>query len=144
MKLSEHFTLEEMTRSATASGHNLSNEPDRDAVVRLQYLCLNTLEPLREAWGAPIVVTSGYRSPMVNKLVGGAPNSQHMSGCAADIRPVHGQDFAKLYKLANKICDFDQLLFEYNKSDGKVRCIHISCNFNSRNNRHYSSDRYRI
>lgn len=144
MRLTKHFTLEEMTRSDYAASHNLSNEPNKDQMVRLAFLCTNCLEKLREAWGAPIVVTSGFRSPEVNRGVGGAKNSQHMRGMAADIKPVNREDFMKLFQLANSCCDFDQLLFEYNKSDGSVRCIHISTNVDVSQNRHYVSNKYLI
>lgn len=144
MLLSKHFSLEEMTRSDYAASHNIYNKPTRDDMVRLRFLCFNCLEPLREAWGAPIVVTSGYRSPAVNRGIKGATNSQHMRGMAADIRPVYSKDFPKLFQLANQICDFDQLLFEYNKSDGKVRCIHISTNIDVRANRHEAHEKYLI
>lgn len=142
MQLSTHFTLEEMTRSEIASRHNLLNEPGKEEQVNLAFLARHVLEPLREAWGAPIVVTSGYRSKRVNELAGGVPNSQHRTGMAADIRPVYSKDFTKLFKLANRICDYDQLLYEYNKSDGKVRCIHISCNMDLSKNRHYCREKY--
>lgn len=142
MYLSRHFTLEEMTRSDTAARHSLENDPGKEEKINLAFLCMHCLEPLREAWGAPIVVTSGYRSKRVNELVGGTKNSQHTKGQAADIRPVHGEDFTKLFKLANRICDYDQLLFEYNKSNGKVRCIHISCNKDISKNRHYTREKY--
>lgn len=144
MKLSSHFTLEEMTRSEYAASHNLLNKPGHDELVRLQFLALNVLEPLREAWGAPIIVNSGFRSEAVNRGVGGTANSQHLRGMAADIRPVYSQDFTKLFMLANEMCDFDQLLFEYNKSNGKPRCIHISTNIDVSRNRHKVVNYYLI
>lgn len=133
-----------MTRSDYAASHNLSNQPNHDQMVKLTFLCMNCLEKLREAWGSPIVVTSGYRSREVNKGVGGANNSQHMRGMAADIRPVYSKDFPKLFLLANEVCDFDQLLYEYNKSNGKVRCIHISTELDVRKNRHQMCSHYLI
>lgn len=144
MRLSSHFTLEEMTRSDYAASHNLPNQPGHDELVRLQFLALNVLEPLREAWGAPIIVNSGYRSEAVNRGVGGTANSQHLRGMAADIRPVYSKDFTKLFMLANEMCDFDQLLFEYNKSNGKPRCIHISTNIDVSRNRHQVGNYYLI
>lgn len=142
MKLSQHFSYEEMTRSDFATRHNIVNVPNMMQLKNMQFLCLNTLEPLREAWGAPIIVTSGFRCPEVNKGVGGTANSQHLRGEAADILPKNLKDITKLYMLANKICDFDQLLFEYNKSDGKVRCIHISTKIDPKQNRHYACEKY--
>ena len=84
MQLTPNFSLAELTR--TGSGH--SNEPDEAGRKRLLLLCQEVLEPLRKLWGVPIRVNSGYRSPEVNKAIGGAKGSQHMSGEAADIVPV--------------------------------------------------------
>jgi hypothetical protein len=85
MQLSEHFTLDEFTTSKTAIRQGIDNTPDAKARLRLAYLCQSILEQIRQRIGYPIVITSGYRSPELNKAVGGAKNSQHMTGDAADI-----------------------------------------------------------
>lgn len=85
MKLSEHFTLEEMTASTTAEKRGIENVPDGKAKMALANLCQRILEPVRLRFGYPITVTSGYRCPELNRAVGGARNSQHMTGDAADI-----------------------------------------------------------
>lgn len=85
MKLSEHFTLDEMIYSDTARRHGLGNTPDAKVRLALSNLCQKILEPVRERFGHPIHVTSGYRSAELNRAVGGSPTSQHMTGDAADI-----------------------------------------------------------
>ena len=82
--LSAHFSLREFVMSAAAVRHNLPNLPDADTERRLKALCDNVLEPLRRRFGR-ILITSGYRSPKVNALVGGVPTSQHVRGEAADL-----------------------------------------------------------
>ena len=85
LSLSTHFTLTELTRSATAQRLGMDNTPDAQTLNNLRALATNVLEPLRQLYGSPIRVTSGYRSPDLNAVVGGAPSSQHMRGQAADI-----------------------------------------------------------
>lgn len=85
MKLSEHFTLEELVLSPTALRLEIDNTPSSSALSNLQSLAIEILEPLRLAWGKPIVVSSGYRCRKLNDAVGGAKNSQHLEGSAADI-----------------------------------------------------------
>ena len=83
--LSPHFKLNEFEVSRTAREHNIPNEAPPEAVANLRRLCEHTLEPLREALGLPIVITSGYRCKALNEiLVHAARTSQHMNGCAAD------------------------------------------------------------
>lgn len=85
MKLSKNFTSEELTRSTTAMRLHINNEPSTKELAALSLLATNILQPLRDAWGQPIVVSSGYRCEKLNKAVGGAKNSQHLFGEAADI-----------------------------------------------------------
>lgn len=83
--LTPHFRLREFTESATAEKHGIANVPDADAVENLKRLCEHTLEPLREALGLPVVVTSGFRTKELNDLLAhSSSTSQHMQGRAAD------------------------------------------------------------
>lgn len=88
MMLSENFSLEEMTRSEVALRRGIGNAPGPGEVEALRRLCRDLLEAARELLGCPLHVTSGYRSPAVNALVGGSRNSAHMAGLAADVVPV--------------------------------------------------------
>ena len=83
--LSPHFTLQEMTESRTAQKHGILNVPPEEAVENLRALCVHTLEPLRNALGLPVVITSGYRTKALNNLLAhSSDRSQHMAGQAAD------------------------------------------------------------
>lgn len=81
----KYFTIKELTRSDTARRMGIDNSPPANAVTALHALVDHVLDPLREAWGGPIRVNSGYRCPELNKAVGGTPTSQHQRGEAADI-----------------------------------------------------------
>lgn len=85
MNLSENFTLDEMLLSQTATRRGIDNTPTSTIIAELQRLAQTILQPLRDHLGRPIVVSSGYRSPPLNRAVGGAQNSDHMYGRAADI-----------------------------------------------------------
>jgi len=94
-QLSKYFTLEELTRSATADARRLDNTPSQAALSELALLATQ-VDELREAYGKPLVPTNGYRSPAVNAAVGGASNSAHMSGQAVDISdPMPARSFAR-------------------------------------------------
>ena len=85
MKLSQHFTLDELTISESADRLGLDNTPNNEALLNLRRLA-SFLEEVRKVLGKPIRINSAYRSPEVNKAVGGSATSQHCFGCAADIR----------------------------------------------------------
>ena len=108
----KHFTVSEMLKSDTAIKQRLWNGAPKEAEENLKALVDEVLDPLREAYGRPIRVNSGYRCPKLNTLVGGTPNSQHMRGEAADIQPVVGNE-ADLPELARILIEngkFDQLI----------------------------------
>lgn len=107
----KHFKLEDFTKSATAEKNNISNIPDEEETRNLVALVMQVLDPLREKYGHPITVNSGYRSPELNKKVGGASSSQHTKGQAADITAGSKAENKKLFDLLKEM-DFDQLINE--------------------------------
>ncbi len=138
--LSRHFSLSEMTRSAMALKKNIDNTPDADAVEALQELCIHVLEPLRERFGV-LKITSGFRSPAVNALVGGSRTSQHMKGEAADIF-VSSLDVArKMFHFVRFNLEYDQMLMEMRI--GHVHCLHVSYTA-TRENRRKSKSFYEL
>jgi hypothetical protein len=116
-KLSEHFSLGELTKSG--SHPEVYNIPSHEAIANLKRLC-QWLEVLRKRYNAPIIINSGYRSPQLNKKIGGVANSNHLTGCAVDIR-VSGME--QLIRYAAILLDyaeeshqdFDELLIEKNR-----------------------------
>ena len=81
----KYFTINELIRSDTALQRGIDNTPPPPIKIKLSNLINNLLDPIREAWGGPITVNSGYRCPVLNRTVGGVPTSQHQKGEAADI-----------------------------------------------------------
>lgn len=115
MQLSKNFSLEELTVSQEASRSGLRNAPNHDQTLALVALCTNVLQPLRDRIRRPIVVTSGFRSPTINRRIGGASASQHCKGQAADFI-VPGLELRNVMQLIqNMELPFDQLLLEYNR-----------------------------
>ena len=114
--LSEHFKLGEFTKSSYPEVYNI---PSHTAIANLTRLC-EWLEVLRERAGCPIIINSGYRSPQLNRKVGGEPTSNHLTGCAADIR-TNGMEQAIVYGAIlityakESLQEFDELLIERNR-----------------------------
>ena len=126
IQLSKHFKLSEFTRSATASKYNINNTPNVEVISNLQALCQNVLEPLREYFNTPIIISSGYRCPALNNHpnVRGATNSQHMKGEAADLHLPSIAIGRRWVEYLLEFGHFDHLIWEHDKSGHYW--IHIS------------------
>jgi len=124
LQLSQHFSLEEMTKTSVKG---VSNTPSTVEIKNLQRVC-GWLEELRQEWNNtygegndPIIINSAFRSPSVNKAVGGVPTSNHLTGCAADIR-VLGMEQALRYAVLlldiadRQKRDFDEIILERSKN----------------------------
>ncbi|MFT3754274.1 MAG: D-Ala-D-Ala carboxypeptidase family metallohydrolase [Paludibacter sp.] len=125
-QLSKNFSLEELTVTRS----QLPNVPSAPDVERLQSLVTNVLQPLRDLYGQAICVNSAFRSPAVNRAIGGASNSQHLAGEAADLEVV---DNALLFNLIRNHLPFDQLIWE-SGNDQHPAWVHVS--FRATGNRH--------
>lgn len=122
-KPSENFTLQELIRSTTAYKNRISNIPDDEQIRNLQYGVDMVLQPLRNIYQKPIIITSGFRCAALNKIVGGVANSYHLQGNAADIR-VHSEEEAKkLFDILKTIPSVDVALFEHSTTV-------VGCTFN--------------
>ena len=136
MKLTSHFTLSEFTYSETAQRKNIDNTPSPNTIANIKALCEEVLEPAREEYGRAMIISSGYRSEQLNKAVGGAKTSLHMTGCAADIVCSEPRRLFDIIKANGK---FDQLLWEH---AGKTQWIHVSYKPNGKN-RQQANDNYK-
>ena len=114
MRLSNHFTLAEFTKSQTADRHDIDNTPDDAQTERLKILCENVLEPVREHFGKSFSPSSGFRSEELCVKIGSKTTSQHAKGEAVDFE-IPGVDNKELaYWIVDNL-DFDQLILEYYK-----------------------------
>lgn len=126
-KLSPHFSLEELQHSETAKRLNIANVAPTSAVRNLRRLVTEVLEPLRMHFNAPVIISSGYRSPALNKAVGGVHNSYHLSGRAADIAEVKGYKLREVYEFIRDFLPHTELLLEpVAKSTKQPKWIHVA------------------
>lgn len=130
--LSNHFSYNELVNSPTAKRLGIDNTPGTKELIELKKLAVSVLEPIRLYWNAPVIVTSGYRCPLLNKAVKGSSTSQHVAGQAADIRTVSDRfkDNKKLFLLIKKMVEegkinVGQLIWEYGNDSGPD-WIHVS------------------
>lgn len=125
-KLSENFTLGEFIASDTAKKKGIDNTPTLADIYHMEELCKNLLQPIRDAWGKPIKVTSGFRCYKLNRAVGGSPTSVHTRGWAVDIKPASGsyKDFEVFVVdfLMKSDLKWDQVIRE---TSGNSKWLHL-------------------
>ena len=127
MKLTNNFSLQELLKSQTALRKGIDNKPaDPSVITNLQVLCEKVLQPVRDHFGKPVVINSGYRSPKLNKAIGGSNKSQHTKGEAADIE-IPGLSNKELAEYIEDNLPFDQLILVfYNGVDPNSGWVHVS------------------
>jgi zinc D-Ala-D-Ala carboxypeptidase len=125
MMLSDHFSLEELTKSSTALRKGINNDPDSTARENLIVLCSEVLEPVRTHYDIPFAPNSGFRCLELNREIGSSDRSQHVTGNAVDFE-VPGVDNKEVALWVKENCDFDQLILEFYKegepASGWVHC----------------------
>ena len=136
---SEFFSLDELIKSSTATKHHIDNTPPPDVLKNLQYGVDMVLDPLRRIYGKPIIITSGYRCPKLNTLVGGVSNSWHTQGNAADIHVASLTEATKLFSNLQKIPSVDTVLFEHS---GSGQWLHVQWNI-AKTPRHHFNFNYK-
>jgi zinc D-Ala-D-Ala carboxypeptidase len=125
MKLSQHFSLSELTKSSTATRKGIDNTPSEAEIESLTMLCNEILEPVRVHYGVPFVPNSGFRCLELNRAINSSDNSQHVTGNAVDFE-VPGEDNKDVAIWVMENCTFDQLILEFYKegepTSGWVHC----------------------
>ena len=132
-QLTPHFSVEEFARSATADRLGIASRVPAALLPNLRTLCVEVLEPLRAYAGKPIVISSGYRCPALNRAVGGASQSQHLRGEAADLHLPSTAEGRAWFRWLMDNTTFDQLIWEHNRQG--TCWIHVSCKADPRQNR---------
>ena len=127
MKLSKNLSLREATKSTTALRHGIDNTPDEYVISNLETIAERIFQPMRDHFGVPIAVSSGYRCKELNTKIGGSPTSQHMVGEALDLDAhVYGKiTNADIFKYIYTHLDYDQLIWEFG-DDKEPAWIHVS------------------
>lgn len=135
MKLSENFSLSEFVKSGYAEKYGIDNTPTQDALENIKKIVATVLQPLRDEFGEPIIVSSGYRCERVNNGIGGAKNSDHKYGAAVDIKAKSGlrpdnkrlwDCVMKMYREGRLKCR--QIIWEYGRTTVGPDWLHLSIN----------------
>jgi|TARA_E500000318_G_C3529900_1_gene200013 hypothetical protein len=137
MKLTTNFSLAEMTASQTAARKGIPNNPTPGQIENLRKLCESILQPIRNHYDAPVIISSGFRSPELCVLIGSSIDSQHAKGQAADLQ-VSGVDNEALATWIKNNLDFDQLILEFYKKEEGPHSGWIHVSYEGKGNRKQS------
>jgi len=142
MKLSQNFSLSEFTKSQTATRHGIDNTPSMTNIINLTSLCEGVLQPVRNHFMKPMIISSGFRCKELNTKIGGSKTSQHVLGQAADIE-VLGVSNLELSDWIHTNLEYDQLILEfYNEKEGPHSgWVHVS--FDKGYNKHDYKEAYK-
>ena len=134
MKLTENFSLNELTKSQTAERKGIDNTPSTEHQDNLKSLCEMILQPIRDHFGQVVSVSSGYRSPELCAAIGSSTQSQHAKGQACDFE-IFGISNKELADYIDQNLDYDQLILEYWKGEDEPNSGWVHCSFNTQGNR---------
>ena len=133
MKLTNNFSLKELTASQTAERQGINNNPTEDQINKLKLLCEKVLQPIRDHYGKVVSVSSGYRSVELCEAIGSSKNSQHAKAEAADFE-IYGVSNAELCKWIADNLECDQMILEYHNLD-EPNSGWIHCSYKAEDNR---------
>jgi hypothetical protein len=137
MNLTENVSLKELTKSESATRFGISNEPTEEALSNLQKLATHILQPVRDHFGKPLIITSGYRSPELCLKIGSTTTSQHTKGQASDFE-IGGIANKDLSDWIHQNLDYDQLILEFWKpEDPNSGWVHCSYKGEGQNRKQY-------
>ena len=134
MKLTENFSLIELTKSQTAERKGINNTPSAEHQENLKSLCEMILQPIRDHFGQVVSVSSGYRSPELCVAIGSSTKSQHARGESADFE-IFGVSNKELADYIDQNLDYDQLILEYWKGEDEPNSGWVHCSYTNGNNR---------
>ena len=134
MKLTENFSLNELTKSQTAERKGIDNTPSTEHQENLKSLCEMILQPIRDHFGQVVSVSSGYRSQELCVAIGSSTQSQHAKGQASDFE-IFGVSNKELADWIDENLDYDQLILEYWKGEDEPNSGWVHCSFNTQGNR---------
>lgn len=126
MNLSKNLTLAEATTSQTATRLGINNRPSPLTIKRMERVAQNIFQKIRDNFGKPVRVSSFYRSPELNRRIGGSTTSQHTTGEAIDLQATSGFTNKEIFDYVRTSLKFDQLIGEFPDANGNFEWVHVS------------------